>query len=179
MELQGANGAATPGQKILQHQADGETDLAEKQFTRFRALAARANYLSADRTDILFAAKEVCRFMARPTDLAMGALKRLARYLGTRPRVVFSYDRQLAEGLEVYTDTDWASCLRTRKSTSPGCTLIGKHLIKAWSATQSSVSLSSGEAEYYGVVRGVEICLGIQALYRDIGLSLPLRTWTD
>ena len=57
--------------------------------------------------------------------------------------------------------------------------MIGKHLIKAWSATQSSVSLSSGEAEYYGVVRGVGIGLGIQALYRDIGLALPLCAWTD
>jgi hypothetical protein len=153
IELEGANGAATPGQKILQHQAEGETELKEAEFTRFRALAARANYLAADRIDILYAAKEVCRFMARPTDLAMGALKRLARYLRTRPRVVCSFERQAAEGLEVYTDTDWAGCLRTRKSTSGGCAMIGKHLIKAWSATQSSVSLSSGEAEYYGVVR--------------------------
>ena len=91
----------------MQHQADGKTALADKEFTRFRALAARANYLSADRIDILFAAKEVCRFMARPTDLAMGALRLLVRYLRTRPRAVFSYERQHAEGLEVLTDTDW------------------------------------------------------------------------
>ena len=87
IELEGANGAATPGQKILQHQAGGETGLPETEFTRFRALAARANYLAAGRIDILFAAKEVCRFMSHPTDLAMGALKRLARYLRSRPRV--------------------------------------------------------------------------------------------
>ena len=40
IELEGANGAATPGQKVLQHQAAEERDLPESDFTRFRALAA-------------------------------------------------------------------------------------------------------------------------------------------
>ena len=80
----------------------------ERDFTRFRALAARANYLSADRIDVLYAAKEVCRFMAKPTDLAMGALKRLARYLRARPRMLFDFEFQEAEGIEAYTDKDWA-----------------------------------------------------------------------
>ena len=179
IELEGANGAVTPGVKVLSHQVEAETDLPEKEFTRFRALAARANYLAADRIDVLYSAKEVCRFMSRPTDIAMGALKRLARYLRSRPRLVFDFEFQTAEGIECYTDTDWAGCARTRKSTSGGCLMVGQHLIKAWSATQASIALSSGEAEYYGVVRGTGIALGIKALYSDIGLTLPIRVWTD
>ena len=93
--------------------------------------------------------------------------------------MVFSYERQSADGIEVYTDTDWAGCPRTRKSTSGGCLMVGRHLIKAWSAMQASLALSSGEAEYYGVVRGVGIGMGLQSLYRDVGLILPLRVWTD
>jgi len=179
IELEGANGAVTPGVKVLSHQVESENDLPEKEFTRFRALAARANYLAADRIDVLYAAKEVCRFMSRPTDVAMGALKRLARYLRARPRMVFDHEFQTAERIECYTDTDWAGCARTRKSTSRGCVMVGRHLIKAWSATQASIALSSGEAEYYGVVRGTGIALGTKALYNDIGLSLPIRIWTD
>ena len=57
--------------------------------------------------------------------------------------------------------------------------MVGSHPIKAWSSTQASVALSSGEAEYYGLVRGVGIGLGIQLLYRDAGLPLKLRAWTD
>ena len=57
IELEGANGAATPGQKILAHQIESETELGERDFTRFRSLAARANFLSADRIDVLYAAK--------------------------------------------------------------------------------------------------------------------------
>ena len=174
IELEGANGVATPGQKILAHQIASEAELPERDFTRYRALLARANYLAADRIDLIYAAKEWCRFMSKPTDVAMGALKRLARYLRARPRLVFCFEFQKVDGLEDYTDTDWAGCPRTRKSTSGGCIMIGSHLIKAWSATQASIALSSGEAEYYGVVRGVGIALGIQALYRDLGVELPV-----
>ena len=56
---------------------------------------------------------------------------------------------------------------------------MGSHVTKAWSATQASVSLSSGEAEYYGVVRATGIGPGIQALLRDAGVVMPLRVWTD
>ena len=131
IELEGANGAVTPGVKILAHQVEDEADLPELEFTRFRALAARTNYLATDRIDVLYAAKEVCGFMLRPTDIAMGALKRMVRYLRARPRMVFDFAFQSAEGLECYTATDWAGCARTRKSTSGGCLLLGQHLIKA------------------------------------------------
>ena len=115
-----------------------------------------------------------------PTDgYSHGALKRLARYLRSRPRMVFDFEFQSVEGPECYMDTDWASCARTRTSTSGGCLTLGQHLIKAWSATQASIALSSGEAEYCGVVRGTGIALGIQALYSHIGLTLPIRVWTD
>ena len=44
---------------------------------------------------------------------------------------------------------------------------------------QALIAPSSGEAEYYVVVRGTWIALGIQALYSNIGLKLPIRVWTD
>ena len=41
------------------------------------------------------------------------------------------------------------------------------------------MSLSSGEAEFYGLVRGSGQGLGYQALLRDLGLDTQLRMWTD
>ena len=93
--------------------------------------------------------------------------------------MIFEFERQDANGPEVYSDTDWAGCPRTRKSTTGGSAMVGPHLIKAWSSTQASVALSSGEAECFGLVRGVGIGLGIQSLFRDVGLPLKLRAWTD
>ena len=180
LDAEGVKGVVTPGVKTQAHQAQSETELPEDQHTRFRALAARANYLAADRPDgVMYAAKEICRFMSKPTDLAMAALKRLARYLRNKPRLVFNYPFQSADRWEVYTDTDWAGRIRTRKSTSGGCLLLGSHVIKCWSFTQASIALSSGEAEYYGVVKGTGVGLGQQALGRDAGFTLPVRVWTD
>ena len=57
--------------------------------------------------------------------------------------------------------------------------MIGKHCIKTWSTTQPTVTLSSGEAEFYGVVKASGIALGQQSLLRDLGIDLPVRVWTD
>ena len=56
---------------------------------------------------------------------------------------------------------------------------MGSHVLKTWSSTQPTVSLSSGEAECYGVVKAAGLALGQQSLFRDLGCELPVRVWTD
>ncbi len=57
--------------------------------------------------------------------------------------------------------------------------MIGSHVIKTWSSTLPSVSLSSGEAEFYGVVKAAGMGLGYRSLLADLGVELPVRVWTD
>ena len=57
--------------------------------------------------------------------------------------------------------------------------MIGKHCIRTWSSTQPSVTLSSGEAEFYGLVKAAGAGLGHQSLMKDVGLELPVCVWTD
>ena len=57
--------------------------------------------------------------------------------------------------------------------------MVGSHTIKHWSSTQPSISLSSGEAEFYGVVRAAGQGLGYQSLLEELGMDLNLRVWTD
>ena len=170
---------ATPGVKSSFIELEGDKPLQDRLHTAFRGSAARGNYLAADRLDAQFACKEVCRYMANPTERAWQSLKRLCRFLSGVPRLVYKYPQQTVEGVDVYTDTDWAGCPKTRKSTSGGCLLLGSHAIKHWSSTQSSVALSSGEAEFAGVIRGAGQGLGYQALLRDFGVESSLRVWTD
>ena len=87
--------------------------------------------------------------------------------------------RQELTHIDTYVDTDWAGCVRTRKSTSGGTVMPGRRCIKHWSSTQPSVSLNSCEAEFYGVVQGAGQGLGYQALLKYLGVSMPLRVWTD
>ena len=170
----------TPGLKALPEQIEQETPLEKAEHTLFRRHAACSNYLSADRLDVQYAAKEICRWMSAPTDLSIVALRRLVRYLVGRKRLIYKYPWQSADTLECYSDTDWAGCPRTRKSTSGGVLLFGSHVIKSWSSTQPSISLSSGEAEYYGVVKASGIAIGQQSLMRDLGMAkVKVRVWTD
>ena len=87
----------------------------------FRSLAARCNFLSADRPDIQYACKEMCRRMSEPSDGDWTLLKKLARYLKAHPKQVcmFQYQDTLPE-LSIIVDTDYGGCKRTRKSTNGG-----------------------------------------------------------
>ena len=48
--------------------------------TRFRGLAASANFLSLDCPDLQFPVKEVCREMANPTQGSWKRMKKIARF---------------------------------------------------------------------------------------------------
>ena len=81
LELVGAKSVTTPGLKPTFEQACHSKLLHQGKLRPFRAIAARANYLAMDRPDIQYAAKEICRWMAAPTEASVVALKRLGRYL--------------------------------------------------------------------------------------------------
>jgi len=119
-----AKGCSTPGTRIT---VPDEAPLSPELAREFRALAARANYLAADRPEIAFATKELCRLMANPTQGA------------------------------------WS----------------GMHCVKSWSSTQSVIALSSGESEYYGVIKGAAVGLGFVSLAQDFGIQLKLRVFLD
>ena len=154
LNIDGCKPVSTPGTKEEGHakagdQAQSHVDekLSEHKHAVYRALVARANYISPDRPDIAFAVKELARSMSSPTQGDWDRLKRLARYLKGRPRVVSKFRWQRANGaLSIFTDADWAGDKRERKSTSGGCLMIGNHLLKGWAKTQTLVALSSGES---------------------------------
>ena len=57
--------------------------------------------------------------------------------------------------------------------------MLGAHCLKSWSTTQPTISLSSGEAEFYGLVKAAGVGLGYKALLKDFGYDLPVTAWTD
>ena len=177
--LEGASSVVTPGVKPTFTELEEDQPLPPQLATPFRGAAARGNYLGPDRVDAQFACKEVCRWMSNPSAHAWKALKRICRFFNSVPRLVYTFKQQSVSGIDVYTDTDWAGCPKTRKSTSGGVVMLGSHAMKHWSSTQTSIALSSGEAEFAGVIRGAGQGLGYQALLNDLGVALPLRVWTD
>ena len=174
-----SKGVSTPGCKREWDPAE-ENELDPKDATMYRALVARANYLAQDRSDVSFAVKELCRSMSSPTEGDWAALKRLGRYLVDKTRLKVSFPYQdVVRKLAVWVDTDYAGCRKTRKSTSGGIVMLGTHAIKAWSITQAVIALSSGEAEYYGIVKGSSVGLGIRSVLADLGCKVRLVVCTD
>ena len=141
--------------------------------TRKMALAATANFLAIDRGDIVYCAKELTRNMATPTTGDWEKMVRLERYLKKRPRVQLWYKFQETPcQLETISDTDWAGCRRTRRSTTGGYTVAGSYLIRMWCKTQASVALSSAEAELYSLVRASAETMGLISMYKDLGAHM-------
>ena len=66
-----------------------------------------------------------------------------------------------------YSDSDWAGDRQTGKSTSGGIVMLGSHLIKSWSRTQDSVTLSSAEAELVALGKLAMETLGIRSMCRE------------
>ena len=57
--------------------------------------------------------------------------------------------------------------------------MLGAHCIKSWSVNQQVIAMSSGEAEYYGMVKGASNGLGIVAMLADLGVNLTINLNTD
>ena len=141
-----------------------------KEASLFRAIVARINFLAQDRVDLQFASKECSRRMSSPKNGDWAALKRIGRYLLGRPRVVTRFEWQdKPTSLTVYSDSNWAGCRETRKSTSGACFMFGKHLIKAYARTQSDIALSSAKAELYAIVTAASEAIGLKTMARDYG----------
>ena len=128
----------------------------------------------------MFAVKCICRQMAKPSVGAWKKLKRVGRYLVGKSRSILKYDWQGRETMvDGYTDSDWAGCVRAAKPASGGILMIGGRMIKAWSKTQNSISLSSAEAELIAMVKLSTELIGLMSLARDLNCRLHGRVWAD
>ena len=150
-------------------------ELSNEESRRYRRAAARLNYMSLDRADLGFAAKEASRCMSKPCRGDLVRIRRAVQYLIGCPRAVnlFSWQNP-PERLEVLVDSDWAGCDRTRRSTSGGVMMRGSHCLQTWSRTQATVALSSGEAELNASIKGMVEGHGVRTLCKFLGLDYEL-----
>ena len=86
----------------------------------------------------------------------------------------------MPDELTLWTDSDWASCTKSRRSTSGGVVMHGKHPIRSWSTTQRTIGLSSGEAELYAASKGGARTVALNRILKKIGCETkPVRLKLD
>ena len=96
-------------------------------------LAARLNFIAQDNLAIQYPAKEICPNMARLETTHFAYMKKLACFLLGVKTVRWEHlwqDEQEAVKVLVFTDSDWAGCLRTRRWTSGGLATVNWHPFK-------------------------------------------------
>ena len=71
--------------------------------------------------------------------------------------------------MTTFTDSDWAGCKETRKSSSAGVVMLGEHALKAYTREQKVNARSTAEAELYAAALGASESKGIVSLLRDLG----------
>ncbi|CAK0838042.1 unnamed protein product, partial [Prorocentrum cordatum] len=166
------------GGEAIEYEVDRE--LNEHEAAEYRSACMRLGYLALDRPEVQFTAKECARGMQKPTERHLRLLKRAGRFLIGAPRAIWKWGRQRAPTvMDIYSDTDWAGCPITRRSTSSVAIKHGQHLIVTASTTQIPISMSSGEAEFYGCVRAASRAIGMQSLCQGLGRDVSLRIWSD
>ena len=91
--------------------------------------------------------------MQQPITKNMQALKRLVRFLKGSSRCVVVYGRQAEQQVvDVFSDSDWAGCTKTRRSNSSSYVMLGGHLIASsatipnvWRQAQAELSFTDQE----------------------------------
>nr|KAJ0205508.1 hypothetical protein LSAT_V11C500231720 [Lactuca sativa] len=164
-----AKPASTPVSKTNKIHADPTgTDV---NHSLYRGMIGSLLYLTASRPDIMFGTILYARFQANPKESHLMAVKRIFRYLQGTQNLALWYPRDSAFELYGYTDSDYDGCNLDKKSTSGGCHFLGNRLISWSSKKQTSVAISTAEAEYVAAGRCCAQLLWIQNQLLDYGFK--------
>ena len=138
MNLDGANtkSVTPPAIKMQEWTPQMLTKIDKDRASTFRSATMRASYMSINRVDVQQAVKEVARFMAETNEGTGTMLKRLVRYLvGHGKLVQVISEQRYVKAPRVDTDSDYAGCMLTRKSTTCAHLFHGVNLISSGSWT--------------------------------------------
>jgi hypothetical protein len=149
--------------------------------TLYRQLVGNLLYLTHNHPDISYAVGLVSRFMQEPHELHWKDAKRILRYIRGTHTYGIHYSSYGNTNLVGYTDSDWVGDLDDRKSTSGYVFHLGSGPI-AWSSKkQASITLSSTEAEYRGVVNASTESIWIRQILSELSFQQeqPTLIWCD
>nr|GEU40471.1 copia protein [Tanacetum cinerariifolium] len=117
--------------------------------TKYQSMVRALMYLTASKPDIMHATCYCARYQAKPTEKHLTAVKQIFRYLKDTIYIVLWYPKDTGFKLIAFLDSDHASCLDLRKSTSGGIQFLGGDKLVSWSSKKRDcTSMSLAEVEY-------------------------------
>ncbi|XP_015160537.1 uncharacterized mitochondrial protein AtMg00810-like [Solanum tuberosum] len=147
----------------------------------YRSIVGGLQYLTLTRPDLIHAVNQVCQFMQAPITTYWQGVKHILRYLaGT---INFGLRITSRSSLQVvgFSDSDWAGCAITCRSTTGLCVFLGANCISWSSKKQHTVSKSSAEAECHALASLAAKITWILHLLQhlEVSLSTPPVLYSD
>ncbi|GKA61323.1 putative RNA-directed DNA polymerase [Tanacetum coccineum] len=136
-----------PANFVLNHIESNE-DKALTNVSNYQKLIGKLIYLTHTRPDISYFVHCLSQHMHSPLASHLKMALRVLRYLKGSPGSGVQVNKTENFGVKVYTDSDWARCLITRKSVSGFCVFLGDSLVSWKSKKQATLSRSLTEFEY-------------------------------
>ncbi|CAE7207180.1 RE2 [Symbiodinium natans] len=181
LELKGCKGVDTPASKATGvGNREVEKELSRERAEVFRRVTGTILYMAVDRPSLQYAASELAEGMSKPLEIHWLRLKRVGKYIAKYPVEKWHFELQEAPAqLESFSDSDWATDRRTRRSMSSTYQRFGKHLLDTSCGRQSLVALSSGEAEFYAMVKTAAEGKLTTEILRHFGWKVEHRVLSD
>lgn len=138
----------------------------------YQSLVGALMYLAVStRPDIVHTINKLSQFNSDPHAEHAVALKHLLRYLSTNCKAKLTYTKS-SEDVKGYVDADWAGNPDNRKSCT-GLVFIFAGAAVSWeSKKQTSVALSSTEAEYMALSQASKEAVYLRNLVIELGITL-------
>ena len=181
LDLKGCKGVDTPASKSTGIGVrNAECELDRERAEKFRRVAGTILYMSVDRPSLQYAASELAEGMSKPLEIHWLRLKRIGKYIAKYPIEKWHFEYQEApKVLEGFSDSDWATNRWNRRSVSSTFQRFGKHLIDSCCGRQSLIALSSGEAEFYAMVKTAAEGKLTKAILEHFGWEVKHRVLSD
>ncbi|CAN6328560.1 unnamed protein product [Urochloa humidicola] len=135
----------------------------------YQSIVGSLRYLVHTRPDLSFAVGFISRFMERPIEEHLQAVKRVLRYVAGTLEYGLRYGQQSGTmRLLGYCDADLAGDIDTRKSTSGAMFFLRPCLVSWQSLKQHVVALSSCESEYVAATTAATQAIWVARLLGEI-----------
>jgi hypothetical protein len=146
--------------------------------TLYKQMIGCLMYLLATRPDMTFSVCLAARYMERPTEMHVAAVKRVLRYLKGTLNLGILYkcraDNELM--MQGWTDSDYAGDHDDRKSTSGYIFTMGSSAISWSSKKQPIVTLSTTEAEFVSAAACACQCMWLRNILNHLDVKQDKST---
>eukprot|EP00253_Pinus_taeda_P023103 PITA_23103 len=149
--------------------------------TLYRQLVGKLLYLTHARPDLSFVVGLIAQFIQNPHESHWKAAKRILHYVQGTVQFGIHYSAEASPLLVGFIDSNWAGDPDDRKSTAGYVFTLDSVPITWDCKKQSSISLSSAEVEYCGILEVSKEALWLRQILSEFGFQQqhPTTLWCD